>query len=95
MNEMTKKSMTPHYFENRKTSYFFVYDEQAVKRILQLHKAQMHLDGLYDSLSVSMRKFLSEYLLINEIKTTNATENIHSTHRNIFGFLNCQRWDYR
>lgn len=87
LKKLKEEPMTSLYFENRKTSYFFVYDEQAVKRILQLHKAQMHLDGLYASLSVSKQKFLSEYLLINEIKTTNATENIHSTRRDIFGLL--------
>ena len=76
------------FFEWLKNNYFFILDDEIVNKILQLNKWQNKLDILYNGYSEEIKHFIKETLLIEEIRTTNATENIYSTRKDIFGLFN-------
>lgn len=76
------------FFNWMEKNYFFILDEEFISKILQLNKQQSKLDALYRGYSKGIQNFIKETLMIEEIKTTNATENIYSTRKDIFGLFN-------
>ena len=76
------------FFNWMEKNYFFILDEEVISKILQLNKQQSKLDALYRGYSKGIQNFIKETLMIEEIKTTNATENIYSTRKDIFGLFN-------
>lgn len=88
LNNLKKSDSTIRFFKNTKKDYFFHLDEECLKSILELNKFQVKFDSLINSLDSKKNKFIFETFVIDEIKTTNATENIFSTRRNIFGLMN-------
>ncbi len=79
---------TVRFFATRPDNTFFHTDNESVRLLLELHRQQMQFDQLVASLSSRKKDFISESLIIDEIKTTNATENIYSTRKDIFGLMN-------
>ncbi len=69
-------------------SFFFYHPEEEInKKILHLHKKQWELDSLFSFFSEAGKKQLIKSFLINDILSTNAIEEIHSTSHDVFSIL--------
>ena len=74
-------------FEDTNPSYFFVVDMEINQALLNLNKMQYQLDIIFDSFTDVQKKMIRQSCLIDEIQSTNKTENIYSTRSDIFGIL--------
>lgn len=68
-------------------SFFYYPEEEINKKILHLHKKQWELDSLFSFFSEAGKKQLIKSFLINDILSTNAIEEIHSTSHDVFSIL--------
>lgn len=74
-------------YQDEKSFFFYYPEEEINKKILQLHKKQWELDSLFSFFSETGKKQLIKSFLINDILSTNAIEEIHSTSRDVFSIL--------
>ena len=74
-------------YQDEKSFFFYYPEEEINKKILQLHKKQWELDSLFFFFSETGKKQLIKSFLINDILSTNAIEEIHSTSRDVFSIL--------
>lgn len=79
--------MTVHFFDNTYTPYFFLPDGQTLELFLRLHRDRLEFDTVFSGFSEFGRKQLIQSFLIEEIKSTNGIENIHSTRHDIFKLI--------
>lgn len=88
INNLKNDSKSIEFFKWMNKNYFFIVDEEIMNKLIELNKIQNKLDVLYNSYSKDIQEFIKESLIIEEIKNTNATENIYSTRKDIFGLFN-------
>ena len=74
-------------YQDEKSFFFYYPEEEINKKILHLHKKQWELDSLFSFFSEAGKKQLIKSFLINDILSTNAIEEIHSTSRDVFSIL--------
>ena len=74
-------------YQDEKSFFFYYPEEEINKKILHLHKKQWELDSLFSFFSEVGKKQLIKSFLINDILSTNAIEEIHSTSRDVFSIL--------
>ena len=74
-------------YQDEKSFFFYYPEEEINKKILHLHKKQWELDSLFSFFSEVGNKQLIKSFLINDILSTNAIEEIHSTSRDVFSIL--------
>lgn len=74
-------------YQDEKIFFFYHPEEEINKKILHLHKKQWELDSLFSFFSELGKKQLIKSFLINDILSTNAIEEIHSTSRDVFSIL--------
>ncbi len=85
--KMKSDSSGFHFFENEKEHCFFVPDGELSNRILLMHKRQMKLESLMKELTPFQIAMVRQTCMLDEIQSTNSTENIYSTRSDIFGAM--------
>ncbi len=79
LNQLKTSDNTLHIFRDMDTPYFFVNSLDMNQSILELNKLQLKLDNIYDSLSDIQKEMVKQSCLLDEIQSTNKTENVYST----------------
>ena len=88
LEQLKNESTTLHFFKSTSTPYFLSINQEINLLIVDLHKKQLELDHLYKSLPAYQMRMIKETCMLDEIQSTNKTENIYSTRSDIFGIVN-------
>lgn len=75
-------------FSHTETPYYYLPNREIDKLLLVLHQKINELDYLYSQYSDFLKEKIKQNCLIEEIHSTNKTENVYSTHHDIFGLIN-------
>lgn len=87
LEQLKKDENVVFLFKEFTPSYFYVGNEDIQRNIIDVNKAQVELDLLFDSFSSYQKEMIEETLFIQEIQSSNSTENIYSTRSDIFEIL--------
>ncbi len=76
-----------HMFKNTSTPYFYVNDTKVSSLLLEMHKSQMIVDTLFNSFNDIQKQMIKQSFFIDEVQSTNETENIYSTRNDILEIM--------
>ncbi len=85
LNELINNKMTYKFFDN---AYFYTPTKEINELILSLYIKQLSFDSFINKYDSYKQNLLIKTFIIEEIKTTNKIENIHSTRHDIFSLMN-------
>ena len=85
LNNLINDEMTYHFFNNE---YHFIPTKETNELILAMHIKKLTNDNFVEKLDEFKKKQLINTFIVEEIKTTNKIENIHSTRHDIFSLIN-------
>lgn len=85
--ELKNRDTTIILFNEQADSYFYYKDEDMENKIIRMHKLQQQLDLLFNSFDPYQKRMIEQTFFLDEIQSTNSTENIYSTRSDIFGIL--------
>ena len=84
-DELINNELTYCFFDN---AYFYTPTKEINELILALHIEQLTIDSFINKYDSFKQNELIKTFIVEEIKTTNKIENIHSTRHDIFSLMN-------
>lgn len=65
--------------------FFYYPDSEINNKLLNLHKLELEFNSIVNSLPQHIQVMIKQSFIIDEIQSSNSTENIYSTKNDIFG----------
>ena len=72
-------------FKEMDHSFFYYPSSEINNKLLTLHKLELEFNMLANTLSKDKQSMIKQSFIIDEIQSSNSTENIYSTKNDIFG----------
>ena len=72
-------------FKEMDHSFFYYPSSKINNKLLTLHKLELEFNMLVNTLSKEKQSMIKQSFIIDEIQSSNSTENIYSTKNDIFG----------
>lgn len=88
LKNLKNDSDTINIFSNFENSYFYCPDKDTNNQLIKLHSLNIEFDNIVSNLNDYQKNMIKQSFMIDEIQSTNKTENIYSTKTDIFKLIN-------
>lgn len=85
LNKIKTDPETFVIFSYSKNPYFYYPEASVNNMLLKIHKLEMEFENIINGLSLPQKEMIKQSFIVDEIQSTNNTENIYSTKNDIFG----------